>query len=167
MATGMPVFDRLRAFQKRGRSAKSQTASASSAARSAPSAIGTMRFIGRTLAEDAIVRRHGEPDHNGNHCYLRGDAQNDILFDPLVGMNSGARGSSLIFDHPPANRSRRRADGLGAIGGGIGLAMAGGLVGVGARRLSAVERALAERQHTATPTREAAMAAFAKSWRRE
>ena len=61
-----------------------------------------MRFIGRTLAEDAIVRRHGEPDHNGNHCYLRGDAQNDILFDPLVGMNSGARGSSLIFDHPPA-----------------------------------------------------------------
>jgi hypothetical protein len=32
------------------------------------------------------VRHHGEPDHNGNKCYLRADAQNDIL-DPLVGMN--------------------------------------------------------------------------------
>ena len=33
------------------------------------------------------MRHHGEPDHNGNKCYLRADAQNDILFHPLVGMN--------------------------------------------------------------------------------
>ena len=30
---------------------------------------------------------HGQPDHNDNKCYLRADAKNDILFDPLVGMN--------------------------------------------------------------------------------
>ena len=33
------------------------------------------------------MRHHGEPDHNGNKRYLRADAQNDIVFDPLVGMN--------------------------------------------------------------------------------
>ena len=33
------------------------------------------------------MRHHGEPDHNGNKRYLRADAQNDTLFDPLLGMN--------------------------------------------------------------------------------
>ena len=45
------------------------------------------------------MRHHGEPDHNGNKCYLRADAQNDILFHPLVGMNPGdeiAEGSAAV-----------------------------------------------------------------------
>ena len=44
-------------------------------------------LVSKCLVEDPVVRHHGEPDHNGNKCYLRADAQNDILFDPLVGMN--------------------------------------------------------------------------------
>jgi hypothetical protein len=45
------------------------------------------RLFSKCLVEDAVVRHHGDPDHNGNQRYLRADAQNDILFDPLVGMN--------------------------------------------------------------------------------
>ena len=33
------------------------------------------------------MRHHDEPNHNGNKRYLRADAQNEICFDPLVGMN--------------------------------------------------------------------------------
>src|SRR5262249_53432128 len=44
-------------------------------------------LFSKCLVEDAVVRHHGEPDHNGNKCYLRADAHNDILFDPPVGMN--------------------------------------------------------------------------------
>src|ERR1700751_3527683 len=41
----------------------------------------------KCLVEDAVVRHHGELDDNGNKRYLRADAQNDIVFDPLFGMN--------------------------------------------------------------------------------
>ena len=34
-----------------------------------------------------MLRHHGQPDHKGNKRYLRTDAQNEIFFDPLVGMN--------------------------------------------------------------------------------
>src|SRR5215472_6302680 len=44
-------------------------------------------LFSKCLVEDAVVRHHGEPNHNGNKRYLRADAQNDILFDLLVGMN--------------------------------------------------------------------------------
>ena len=49
--------------------------------------LDSKKLFSQCLVEDAVVRHHGEPDHNGNKRYLRADAQNDILFDPLVGMN--------------------------------------------------------------------------------
>jgi hypothetical protein len=45
------------------------------------------KLFSKRLVEDAVMCHHGEPDHNGNKRYLRADAQNDILFDPLVAMN--------------------------------------------------------------------------------
>jgi hypothetical protein len=45
------------------------------------------KLFGKCLLEDAVVGHHGQPDHNDNKCYLRADANNDILFDPFVGMN--------------------------------------------------------------------------------
>src|SRR5215510_4899544 len=45
------------------------------------------KLFSKCLVEDLVVRHHGEPDHNGNKRYLRADAQNDIVFDPPVGMN--------------------------------------------------------------------------------
>jgi|SRR6516162_4238593 len=48
--------------------------------------LDSKKLFSKCLVEDAVVRHHGEPDHNGKKRYLRADAQNDI-FDPLVGMN--------------------------------------------------------------------------------
>src|SRR5258707_13642462 len=45
------------------------------------------KLFSKCLVDDPVVRHHGEPDHNGNKRYLRAYAQNDIVFDPLVGMN--------------------------------------------------------------------------------
>src|SRR6266404_8201031 len=59
------------------------TARAANAAHHAAS----KKLFSKCLVEDAVVRHHGEPDHNRNKRYLRADAQNDIVFDPLVGMN--------------------------------------------------------------------------------
>jgi hypothetical protein len=44
-------------------------------------------LFSKCLVENTVVRHHCEPNHNGNKRYLRADAQNDTLFDPLVGMN--------------------------------------------------------------------------------
>ena len=49
--------------------------------------IAAAKLFSKCLVEDAVVRHHGEHDHNGNKRDLRADAQNNILFDPLVGMN--------------------------------------------------------------------------------
>src|SRR5207244_10981301 len=34
-------------------------------------------LVSKCLVEDPVVRHHGEPDHNGNKCYLRTYAQHD------------------------------------------------------------------------------------------
>ncbi len=91
------------------------------------------------------MRHHGEPDYNGNKRYLRADAQNDILFDPLVGMNPamkslkrpqrfirevGVNGVEGIGQHgPPITTASRRSARSNVIGPPIFGCTAADLIG--------------------------------------
>src|SRR6266404_8803434 len=87
------VHLRLPSLESRGRSLYSARRRRPLSRRGPQAAISgnvshdSKRLFSECRGEDAVVCRQGEPDNSGNKRYLRADTQNDILFDPLVGMN--------------------------------------------------------------------------------